>query len=461
MHSSFSLHHHQMTHGDTLTEGGGGGGAGAGAGVVAGAVGVGPVERRDYAVPDLTKSALVVKLPPRPPRAPSSASTGSGSGATAMTDLVKGGPPPPNYDALYAAADIVSATASNIPSLQGVSGNNVYAVPNADLLLSIDYSVMEFPRENLRFVQVLGEGQFGEVHLCEALRVNEFLPDEFSHNRTVSRSTMLVAVKMLRPSADDRARADFHKEIKIMSQLKDPNIVRVIGVCTQEEPLCMIVEYMKYGDLNQFLIDHVPESSAGVPPPSVKTLSYGCLIFMASQIASGMKYLESLNMVHRDLATRNCLVGHHFCIKISDFGMSRSLYSADYYRIEGRAVLPIRWMAWESILLGKFTSKSDVWSFAVTLWEVLTFAREQPFGGLTDEQVIENAGHYYRDDNQQVVLPCPTNCPKEIYDLTRECWNRQESERPTFREINMFLQRKNMGYNPAEEKLGQIQVPIC
>lgn len=105
---------------------------------------------RDYAVPDVTKSALVVNLPPRPPR-----------GASGALDK-----PPPNYDALYAAADIVNAPASNIPSLQGVSGNNVYAVPNADLLLSIDYSVMEFPRENLRFVEVLGEGQFGEVRVA-------------------------------------------------------------------------------------------------------------------------------------------------------------------------------------------------------------------------------------------------------------------------------------------------------
>lgn len=265
---------------------------------------------------------------------------------------------------------------------------------------------------------------------------------------------------MLRKDADDRARSDFQKEIKIMSQLKDPNIVRVLGVCIREEPLCMIVEYMKYGDLNQFLLDHVPESPMADAANS-KTLSYGCLIYMASQIASGMKYLESLNMVHRDLATRNCLVGANFTIKISDFGMSRSLYSADYYRIEGRAVLPIRWMAWESILLGKFTTKSDVWSFAVTLWEILTFARDQPFDTLSDEQVIENAGHYYRADNKQIYLPMPGNCPKEIFDLMVECWNRSESERPTFREIQMFLQRKNMGYNPKDEKMNQIKVPIC
>ena len=101
---------------------------------------------------------------------------------------------------------------------------------------------------------------------------------------------------------------------------------------------------------------------------------------------------------------------------------------------------------------GKFSSKSDVWSFAVTLWEVLTHAREQPFDNLTDEQVIENCGHYYRNDNLELYLPQPSNCPKEIFDLMAECWNREEVSRPAFREIHMFLQRKNMGYNPRDEK---------
>ncbi|XP_053381060.1 discoidin domain-containing receptor 2-like isoform X2 [Mercenaria mercenaria] len=406
-------------------------------------------DSRDYAVPDVTKSALKVALPPiYPPQPP-----------VRVQPLNQLDLPPPTYDALYAAADVVNSQGLNIPNLQGATGSSVYSIPNAELLLSIDLAVVEFPRENLRFVEVLGEGQFGEVHLCEAMGIAEYLPDGYVIRTNINRP-VLVAVKMLRKEADDRSRSDFQKEIKIMSQLKDPNIVRVLGVCIKEEPLCMIVEYMKYGDLNQFLLDHVPESPMA-EAANAKTLSYGCLIYMASQVASGMKYLESLNMVHRDLATRNCLVGTNFTIKISDFGMSRSLYSADYYRIEGRAVLPIRWMAWESILLGKFTTKSDVWSLGVTLWEILTFARDQPYDTMNDEQVIENAGHYYRNDNKQLYLPQPTNCPKEIFDLMLECWNRAESERPSFREIQMFLQRKNMGYNPKDEKMNQIKVPIC
>ncbi|KAK3088243.1 hypothetical protein FSP39_016545 [Pinctada imbricata] len=393
------------------------------------------IDSRDYAVPDVTQSALVVALPPQPQPPFRNTPTPKQGTPIIMTNSLSD--KPPTYDALYAAADVINVQVPNIPSLQGVSGNNVYAVPNAELLLTLEHT----------------------VHLCEAVNVDDFINDDYFMNRNSSRP-VLVAVKMLRRNADDRARADFHKEIKIMSQLKDPNIVRVLGVCTREEPLCMIVEYMKYGDLNQFLIDHVPESPVA-QATNAKTLSYGCLVYMASQIASGMKYLESLNMVHRDLATRNCLVGTNYTIKISDFGMSRSLYSADYYRIEGRAVLPIRWMAWESILLGKFTTKSDVWSFAVTLWEVLTFAKDQPYDSLTDEQVIENAGHYYRNDSKEVYLPQPPNCPKELYDLMFECWNRNEAYRPTFREIHMFLQRKNMGYNPKDEKMNQIKVPIC
>ncbi|XP_046811858.1 discoidin domain-containing receptor 2-like [Lucilia cuprina] len=98
---------------------------------------------------------------------------------------------------------------------------------------------------------------------------------------------------------------------------------------------------------------------------------------------------------------------------------------------------------------GKFNSKSDVWSFAVTLWEILTFARKQPYEHLNDAKVIENIGHIYQDDNQYQLLPIPANCPREIYDLMCECWQRNEANRPNFREIHLFLQRKNLGFKPT------------
>ncbi|KAK3556615.1 hypothetical protein QTP70_010804 [Hemibagrus guttatus] len=331
----------------------------------------------------------------------------------------------------YAEADIVN--------LQGVTGGNTYAVPavTMDLLSGKDIPIEEFPRKLLTFKEKLGEGQFGEVHLCEAEDMEEFMDKDFSYDVTENQ-TVLVAVKMLRADANKNARNDFLKEIKIMSRLKDPNIIRLLGVCMSSDPLCMITEYMENGDLNQFLSRHEPEGMIALLS-NAPTVSYTNLQHMAAQIASGMKYLSSLNFVHRDLATRNCLVGKNYTIKIADFGMSRNLYSGDYYRIQGRAVLPIRWMSWESILLGKFTTASDVWAFGVTLWETLTFCKEQPYSQLSDEQVIENTGEFFRDQRRQIYLPQPPMCPDPIYKLMLSCWHRNAKERPSFQEIFRIL----------------------
>ncbi|XP_031430934.1 discoidin domain-containing receptor 2 isoform X2 [Clupea harengus] len=331
----------------------------------------------------------------------------------------------------YAEADIVN--------LQGVTGGNTYAVPalTMDLLSGKDVAVEEFPRKLLTFKEKLGEGQFGEVHLCEAEGMQDFMDADFSFDIS-EKQPVLVAVKMLRADANKNARNDFLKEIKIMSRLKDPNIIRLLAVCICSDPLCMITEYMENGDLNQFLSRHEPEGQIALLS-NAPTVSYSNLLYMATQIASGMKYLSSLNFVHRDLATRNCLVGKNYTIKIADFGMSRNLYSGDYYRIQGRAVLPIRWMSWESILLGKFTTASDVWAFGVTLWETLTFCKEQPYSQLSDEQVIENTGEFFRDQKRQIYLPQPAMCPDPLYKLMLSCWRRNTKERPSFQEIHCIL----------------------
>ncbi|NXC51130.1 DDR2 protein, partial [Penelope pileata] len=352
----------------------------------------------------------------------------------------------------YAEADIVN--------LQGVTGGNTYSVPalTMDLLSGKDVAVEEFPRKLLTFKEKLGEGQFGEVHLCEVEGMEKFTDFALEGVDASPDRPVLVAVKMLRADANKNARNDFLKEIKIMSRLKDPNIIRLLAVCIADDPLCMITEYMENGDLNQFLSRHEAQGPPGAQAPTVRwgcgdtgpaaaqrlsplgVPSYSDLRFMATQIASGMKYLSSLNFVHRDLATRNCLVGKRYTIKIADFGMSRNLYSGDYYRIQGRAVLPIRWMSWESILLGKFTTASDVWAFGVTLWETFTLCREQPYSQLSDEQVIENTGEFFRDQGRQTYLPQPALCPDSVYKLMLSCWRRDTKDRPSFQDLHRLLQ---------------------
>ncbi|KAM4697118.1 LOW QUALITY PROTEIN: epithelial discoidin domain-containing receptor 1 [Rhinophrynus dorsalis] len=334
----------------------------------------------------------------------------------------------------YAEADIVT--------LQGVTGGNTYAVPalTADSLSSKDLPLSKFPRGHLLFREKLGEGQFGEVHLCEVVNPQELPTLQFPFNMRKGRS-LLVAVKLLRADANKNARSDFLKELKILSRLSDPHIIRLLGACLDEDPLCMITEYMENGDLNQFLsahqLDEDPEGTEGGHSPPY--ISYPGLLHVALQICSGMKYLSSLNFVHRDLASRNCLVGENLTIKIADFGMSRNLYAGDYYRIQGRAVLPIRWMAWECILMGKFTTASDVWAFGVTLWEILMLCKEQPYGELSDEDVIENAGEVFRDSRKQIYLSCPPPCPQPLYELMLQCWSRDCRERPSFQDIHALL----------------------
>ncbi|XP_059092782.1 discoidin domain-containing receptor 2-like isoform X2 [Tigriopus californicus] len=365
---------------------------------------------------------------------PSTTTSRSSSNSTAVGTV----PMDINDNGYYASVDVSIPDAVELAKLyaQIDRTNDTYLPRQPVRSVSIDtvtVKLNEVPRSRLYPLEKLGEGQFGEIHLCQ-------LEDENGHDK-------IVAVKSLKADSNESARSDFEQEARILTSLDDVNLVSIIGVCFEGEPYSMVCEYTDIGDLNQFLQDHIAETSLS-KSPGVPTLSYGSLIYIAAQIASGMKYLENLNFVHRDLATRNCLVGPNKLVKISDFGMSRELYRNDYFKSQAGCLLPIRWMAWESVLMGKFSTKSDVWSFGVTLWEILTFARSQPFETLTDEKVIGNLSHLYRNDRPNVILPVPRGCPKAVWELMRECWNKEDKERPSFREIHLFLQRMNLGYSP-------------
>jgi len=216
-----------------------------------------------------------------------------------------------------------------------------------------------------------------------------------------------------------------------------------LGVC-RDKPMIMVCEYMENGDLNQFLRNRRPVNEENVRASMIPAdaLLVDSLVHMAQQIAAGMKYLHSEGFIHRDLATRNCLVGPAYQVKIADFGLSRNLYEKHYYRVEGKAVLPIRWMAPECLFYGKFTNQTDVWSFGVTLWEIFNYARESPYNELTDPQIIEAACESVQvPDRSFVRLQQTEFCPDEVYVLMTKCWQKDPDKRPPFAHLNrQFIQ---------------------
>ncbi|KAG9270378.1 BDNF/NT-3 growth factors receptor isoform X2 [Astyanax mexicanus] len=287
-------------------------------------------------------------------------------------------------------------------------------------LLKSDTFVQHIKRHNIVLKRELGEGAFGKVFLAECYNLS---PDQ---------EKILVAVKTLK-EASENARKDFHREAELLTNLQHEHIVTFYGVCVESDPLIMVFEYMKHGDLNKFLRAHGPDAvlMADGQVQQQAELTQSQMLHIAQQIAAGMVYLASQHFVHRDLATRNCLVGENLLVKIGDFGMSRDVYSTDYYRVGGHTMLPIRWMPPESIMYRKFTTESDVWSLGVVLWEIFTYGK-QPWYQLSNNEVIECI-------TQGRVLQRPRTCPKEVYDLMLGCWQREPHTRLNIKEIHNLL----------------------
>ncbi|XP_023194565.1 muscle, skeletal receptor tyrosine-protein kinase [Xiphophorus maculatus] len=333
--------------------------------------------------------------------------------------------------------EIGTPTLSALPSellLDRLHPNPMYQ--RVPLLLNSKLLALEYPRNNIQYVRDIGEGAFGRVFQA---RAPGLLPTE---------PFTMVAVKMLKEEASADMQNDFQREAALMAEFDHPNIVRLLGVCAVGKPMCLLFEYMAQGDLNEFLRRRSPTQS-------VRTISRASLsarsfssdgeaasltcpeqLSVSKQIAAGMAYLSERKFVHRDLATRNCLVGEEMIVKIADFGLSRNIYSADYYKANENDAIPIRWMPPESIFYNRYTTESDVWAYGVVLWEIFSHGM-QPYYGMGHEEVI----YYVRDGH---ILSCPEDCPLELYNLMRLCWSTHPSDRPSFSSIHRILERMHL-----------------
>uniref|UniRef100_A0A8V0Y648 Receptor tyrosine kinase like orphan receptor 2 n=1 Tax=Gallus gallus TaxID=9031 RepID=A0A8V0Y648_CHICK len=280
----------------------------------------------------------------------------------------------------------------------------------------------EINLSTVRFMEELGEERFGKVYKGHLFGT---APGE---------QTQAVAIKTLKDKAELSLREEFKHEAMMRSRLQHPNIVCLLGIVTKEQPISMIFSYCSHSDLHEFLVMRSPHSDVGSTDDdkTVKsTLEPADFFHIVTQIAAGMEYLSSHHVVHKDLATRNILVFDKLNVKISDLGLFREVYAADYYKLMGNSLLPIRWMSPEAIMFGKFSIDSDIWSYGVVLWEVFSYGL-QPYCGYSNQDVIEMIR------NRQ-VLPCPDDCPTWVYTLMLECWNEFPNRRPRFKDIHNRL----------------------
>ena len=305
----------------------------------------------------------------------------------------------------------------------------IYSLPTA---LETSGTVLQFKPENIHRIKTLGTGYFGKVLLADTvgLSLKELKMSETDDDKSKS---VRVAVKTLRRKPEKQRKLAFDKELKFMSRLSHPNVVRTLGACMVDTPF-IVMEYMEKGDLNGYLQDFDTIKQGNTPPTDL-TISVGTLVSMSAQIADAMKYLASRNYIHRDLATRNCLVGPESRIKIADFGMSKSLYESHYYTIKGHVVLPVRWMARECFY-GKFSAKTDVWAFGVTIWEIFTLAKDIPYEDMDDSEVVADAS---RREGDRQLLQRSSDCPPEVYDVMMMCWKGEPSDRATFETLHEAL----------------------
>ncbi|XP_072480442.1 fibroblast growth factor receptor 2 isoform X6 [Notamacropus eugenii] len=353
--------------------------------------------------PDFSSQPAVHKLTKRIPlRRQVTVSADSSSSMNSNTPLVR-------------ITTRLSSTA-DAPMLAGVSEYELPEDPK-----------WEFPRDKLTLGKPLGEGCFGQVVMAEAMGIDKDKPKE----------AVTVAVKMLKDDATEKDLSDLVSEMEMMKMIgKHKNIINLLGACTQDGPLYVIVEYASKGNLREYLRARRPpgmEYSFDINRVPEEQMTFKDLVSCTYQLARGMEYLASQKCIHRDLAARNVLVTENNVMKIADFGLARDINNIDYYKKTTNGRLPVKWMAPEALFDRVYTHQSDVWSFGVLMWEIFTLGGS-PYPGIPVEELFKLLKEGHRMDK-------PANCTNELYMMMRDCWHAVPSQRPTFKQLVEDLDR--------------------
>uniref|UniRef100_A0A0C9RNG2 RET protein n=1 Tax=Fopius arisanus TaxID=64838 RepID=A0A0C9RNG2_9HYME len=300
----------------------------------------------------------------------------------------------------------------------------------------------EFPRSQLTIEQVLGEGEFGRVLRAKAVDIGDW-PGHTT-----------VAVKTLKEDASGSELADLLSEYQLLKEAQHPNVIRLLGACTSSGgPVYLIIEFAEFGSLRNYLRRSRHLESEGRVPCSTSllsaspgntrddahdastnyTISPHDILSFAWQISKGMAYLADIKLVHRDLAARNVLLATGKVCKISDFGLTRDVYEDDAYLKRSKGRVPVKWMAPESLADHVYTSKSDVWSFGVLLWELVTLGAS-PYPGVDVHNLYNLLKAGYRMER-------PANCSPQLYKLMVSCWHDEAGMRPSFKELTCQWER--------------------